>query len=191
MSEAAEAALADVRQRVDACHQLLAQQLVEIDLFDSHSTNLAHRMYDSALACRMRPFADGVRALPRMVRDVGRTLGKQVHLEIIGDATQVDRDILEKLDAPLGHLLRNAVDHGIEQPEERLAAGKPAEGVVRLEARHSAGQLHDHRERRRPRHRPREGCARRSSSASSPTRRSPRSSATPSCSSSCSCPASR
>jgi two-component system sensor histidine kinase and response regulator WspE len=54
---------------------------------------------------------------------------------------QVDRDILEKLDAPLGHLLRNAVDHGIESPEERRAAGKPAEGVVRLEARHSAGLL--------------------------------------------------
>jgi two-component system sensor histidine kinase and response regulator WspE len=141
LSEAAETALADLRQRIDTCQQLLAERLVEIDLFDSHSTNLAHRIYASALACRMRPFADGVRALPRMVRDVGRTLGKEVHLEVIGDATQVDRDILEKLDAPLGHLLRNAVDHGIEHPEERLAAGKPAEGVVRLEARHSAGQL--------------------------------------------------
>ena len=141
LNESVQAALADIRQHIDACHQLLAQQLVEIDLFDSQSTNLAHRMYDSALACRMRPFADGVRALPRMVRDVGRSLGKQVHLEIVGETTQVDRDILEKLDAPLGHLLRNAVDHGIETPAERLAAGKPAEGVVRLEARHSAGQL--------------------------------------------------
>ena len=141
LGEAAETALADARQRIDACHQLLAQQLVDIDQFDSHSTNLAHRMYASALACRMRPFADGVRALPRMVRDVGRTLGKQVHLEIVGDTTQVDRDILEKLDAPLGHLLRNAVDHGIEDPETRRTAGKPAEGIVRLEARHSAGQL--------------------------------------------------
>ncbi len=141
LGEAAQSALADLRQRIDACHQMLAQQLVDVDLFDSHSTNLAHRMYASALACRMRPFADGVRALPRMVRDVGRTLGKQVHLEIVGDTTQIDRDILEKLDAPLGHLLRNAVDHGIEDPESRLAAGKPAEGIVRLEARHSAGQL--------------------------------------------------
>jgi len=64
-----------------------------------------------------------------------------VKLEIFGEATQVDRDILVKLDAPLGHLLRNAVDHGIEPLEERQAAGKPAEGVVRLEARHSAGAL--------------------------------------------------
>src|SRR4029077_9956925 len=78
---------------------------------------------------------------PRMVRDVARSLGKQVTLEIIGETTQVDRDILGKLDAPLGHLLRNAVDHGLELPEERRAAGKPPEGVVRLEARHSAGAL--------------------------------------------------
>jgi two-component system, chemotaxis family, sensor histidine kinase and response regulator WspE len=134
-------ALADVRGRLDACSQLLAQQLVDIDFFDSKSTDLAHRMYGTALACRMRPFTDGTRAMPRMVREVGRTLGKQVHLEIIGEMTQVDRDILEQLDAPLGHLLRNAVDHGIEDPETRLAAGKPAEGVVRLEARHSAGRL--------------------------------------------------
>jgi len=83
-----------------------------------------------------------VQRFPRLVRDVAQTLGKQVKLELIGEATQVDRDILEKLDAPLGHLLRNALDHGIESPEERRTAGKPAEGVVRLEARHSAGMLH-------------------------------------------------
>jgi two-component system, chemotaxis family, sensor histidine kinase and response regulator WspE len=141
MTETMAAALADVRSRIESCSQLLAQQLVEMDFFDSKSSDLAHRMYGSALACRMRPFADGVRALPRMVREVGRTLGKQVHLEIIGEMTQVDRDILEQLDAPLGHLLRNAVDHGVEDPEARLAAGKPPGGVVRLEARHSAGHL--------------------------------------------------
>jgi two-component system sensor histidine kinase and response regulator WspE len=89
----------------------------------------------------MRPFADGVRGFPRMVRDLGRQLGKQVRLEIVGEDTQVDRDILERLDAPLGHLLRNAVDHGIEPPEERQAAGKPAAGTIHLETRHSAGML--------------------------------------------------
>ncbi len=76
-----------------------------------------------------------------MVRDLARSLGKQVRLEIVGQATQVDRDMLERLDAPLGHLLRNAIDHGIESADERRAAGKPAEGVMRLEARHSAGML--------------------------------------------------
>ena len=89
-------------------------------MFDRRSINLAHRLYDEALACRMRPFADGVQGFPRMVRDVAQSLGKQVRLEIVGEATQVDRDILAKLDAPLGHLLRNAVDHGIESPDERL-----------------------------------------------------------------------
>ncbi|MCT7057466.1 chemotaxis protein CheA, partial [Salmonella enterica subsp. enterica serovar Sandiego] len=68
-------------------------------------------------------------------------LGKQVRLEIEGEKTQVDRDVLEKLEAPLTHLLRNAVDHGIETPEQRLLAGKPAEGLIRLRASHQAGLL--------------------------------------------------
>jgi two-component system, chemotaxis family, sensor histidine kinase and response regulator WspE len=136
-----EAALADARHQVHECQELVSQRLDEVETFDSRSADLAHRLYDAALACRMRPFADGVRGFPRSIRDLGRSLGKQVRLEIVGATTQVDRDILEKLDAPLGHLLRNAIDHGIESPDERLAAGKPAEGVVRLEARHSAGLL--------------------------------------------------
>jgi two-component system sensor histidine kinase and response regulator WspE len=139
--ERCEDALADARRHLEECHQLLAQNLVDIDLFDSRSARLAHGLYESALDCRMRPFADGVRALPRFVRDLGRTLGKQVRLETVGDGTQVDRDVLEKLDAPLGHLLRNAIDHGIEPPDLRVAAGKSPEGIVRLEARHSAGRL--------------------------------------------------
>jgi len=110
-------------------------------MFDGRSTNLANRLYDEALACSMRPFADAVPRFPRMIRDLGRELGRPARLEILGEATQVDRDVLEKLDAPLGHLLRNAVDHGIESSEKRLAAGKPAEGVIHLEARHTAGTL--------------------------------------------------
>ena len=104
---------------------------------------------------------------------------------------QVDRDILAKLDAPLGHLLRNAVDHGIESPEERRAAGKPAEGVVRLEARHSAGALQiivsddgrgiDLDQLRQA------VVERELIDGETAARRS----AKPSCSSSCSCPASR
>ena len=68
----------------------------------------------------MRPFGDGLGGMARMVRDLGRSLGKQVRLEIEGESTQVDRDILDKLDAPLMHLLRNAVDHGIEMPMDRI-----------------------------------------------------------------------
>jgi two-component system sensor histidine kinase and response regulator WspE len=98
-------------------------------------------LYDGALACRMRPFADGVQAFPRMVRDLARMLRKQVRFDITGEDTEIDRNILERLEAPLSHLLRNAVDHGIESPEERLAAGKPPEAVVSLEAQHNAGRL--------------------------------------------------
>ena len=142
LDEHAQTALADAQYIVTECEQVLAQRLLEIEMFDRRSIDLSNRLYDEALACRMRPFADGVQAFPRVVRDLARSLGKQVKLEIIGETTQVDRDILGKLDAPLGHLLRNAVDHGLESPDERRAAGKPAEGVLRLEARHSAGALH-------------------------------------------------
>jgi two-component system sensor histidine kinase and response regulator WspE len=76
-----------------------------------------------------------------MVRDLGRTLGKEVRLDIVGENTQVDRDILDRLETPLAHLLRNAVDHGCETPDERRQAGKPAQCVIHLEARHSAGML--------------------------------------------------
>ncbi|RIJ00976.1 hybrid sensor histidine kinase/response regulator [Achromobacter sp. K91] len=137
----AQAALDDALRIVQQCQQELSQRTGEVDEFGWRMGHLAQRLYDTALACRMRPFGDGVGGMARMVRDVGRALGKQVRLEIEGESTQVDRDILEKLDAPLMHLLRNAVDHGIEMPQDRLAAGKPAEGRIRLSARHAAGML--------------------------------------------------
>jgi two-component system sensor histidine kinase and response regulator WspE len=141
LDEHADIALAEAQRIALECQQFLSQRLGELEMFDRRTLNLSRRLYDEALACRMRPFADGVQAFPRMVRDVANALGKRVRVEIAGEATQVDRDILVKLDAPLGHLLRNAVDHGIETPEARRAAGKPEEGVLRLEARHSAGLL--------------------------------------------------
>lgn len=123
------------------CQQQLSNRIVDLDILERRSSRLSQRLYDEALASRMRPFADGIGGCARMVRDLARTLDKRVRLEIAGEATQVDRDILAALDAPLGHLLRNAIDHGLEGPAERLAAGKPEEGVVRLEAHHRAGVL--------------------------------------------------
>ena len=76
-----------------------------------------------------------------MVRDLARQLGKKVKLEIIGPNTQVDRDVLEKVKAPLDHMIRNALDHGVDTPEERQLLGKPETGTIRLEAFHSAGML--------------------------------------------------
>jgi two-component system sensor histidine kinase and response regulator WspE len=134
-------ALAELQNKLGLSQQLLAQRLEEFDAIDRHATDLANRLYGETLASRMRPFEDGVRYFSRIVRDIGRALGKQARLEIIGGSTSIDRDILDELDAPLGHLLRNAVDHGLETPAERRAAGKPEEGLIRLEARHNAGVL--------------------------------------------------
>ena len=141
LSEQTQSVLAESQRRVMECQQFLLQRLVELEMYDRNSVDLSHRLYEAALACRMRPFADGTQAWPRVVRDLGRSLGKKVQLKIIGETTQVDRDILQQLEAPLGHLLRNAVDHGIESADERRAAGKPEEGIVRLEARHNSGVL--------------------------------------------------
>ncbi|MEQ1862406.1 MAG: hybrid sensor histidine kinase/response regulator [Chthoniobacteraceae bacterium] len=141
LNEHARICLATLDGKAAECRQFLGARLVELEMFDRRSGNLSHRLYDEALALRMRPFSDRALTFPRMVRDVARTLGKEARLEIVGEHTQVDRDLLEKLDAPLTHLLRNAVDHGIEFPDARVAAGKPREGTITLEARHSAGML--------------------------------------------------
>ncbi|WP_339546484.1 hybrid sensor histidine kinase/response regulator [Pseudomonas sp. RA_35y_Pfl2_P32] len=136
-----EEALQEARRLLAESQQLLAEQTAELDEFAWQASQRAQVLYDTALACRMRPFADVLTGQARMVRDLGRSLGKQVRLEIEGEKTQVDRDVLEKLEAPLTHLLRNAVDHGIESPEQRVLAGKPAEGLIRLRASHQAGLL--------------------------------------------------
>ncbi|NVZ49392.1 hybrid sensor histidine kinase/response regulator [Pseudomonas sp. B6002] len=137
----AQEALADTRRLLSEAQALLAEKTAELDEFGWQAGQRAQVLYDTALACRMRPFADVLAGQVRMVRDLGRSLGKQVRLEIEGEKTQVDRDVLEKLEAPLTHLLRNAVDHGIEMPEQRILAGKPAEGLIRLRASHQAGLL--------------------------------------------------
>ncbi|SKC92576.1 CheA signal transduction histidine kinase [Burkholderia sp. YR290] len=141
LDDAALSALADVRTTLNSMQHTLGARLDELDHYDRSSANLAQLLYDEALQCRMRPFGDATHAYPRVVRDLARSLGKRVKFEIVGTSTQVDRDILDMLDAPLGHLLRNALDHGIETPDARLARGKPAEAHVTLEARHSAGKL--------------------------------------------------
>jgi two-component system sensor histidine kinase and response regulator WspE len=120
---------------------MLAARLPELENHTLRATAVADRLYREVVATRMRPFSDGVEGFPRLVRDVARTLGKKAQVEIRGAETPVDREILEKLEAPLNHMVRNSVDHGLETPEERVAKGKPPVGTVRLEARHRAGLL--------------------------------------------------
>ena len=116
--------------------------ITDFEIFTSKSSNLSNRLYREVLLSRMRPFEEGVNDFPRMVRDLGRQLNKKVQLIIEGADTKVDRDILERLKAPLTHLIRNAVDHGIETAEERIAAGKPDEGILILSATHRSGMLY-------------------------------------------------
>lgn len=133
--------LREVQARATESRTLLQERMEEIDRFDRAATQLSGRLYLEAQAVRMRPFADGVAAFPRMVRDLAHQLGKDARLTVAGGQTQVDRDVLEKIEAPLTHLLRNAVDHGLETAEARINAGKAAAGEVKLEARHRAGML--------------------------------------------------
>ncbi|PSB51830.1 hybrid sensor histidine kinase/response regulator [filamentous cyanobacterium Phorm 6] len=141
LDQRSEDYLGSARKKANDCRHILSDRLNELELFARRSANLSDRLYREVIASNMRPFADGVPAFPRMLRDLARQLGKQVKFEVVGKSTQVDRDILEKLEAPLTHILRNALDHGIEAPEPRLAAGKPAEGTIRLEAAHRGGML--------------------------------------------------
>jgi len=135
-------ALLETAQRQEQeCRNLLSDRLTELEGFVRRTANLSDRLYREVITSHMRPFADGVQSFPRMIRDLARQLHKQVKLEIVGKSTAVDRDILTKLEAPLTHILRNAIDHGLELPSERLAAGKPAEGTIHLEAVHRGGML--------------------------------------------------
>ena len=127
--------------RADSSRNLVTEELSSVDEFDRKTHNLSTRLNYEVISSRMRPFRDGVHAFQRMVRDISRTLGKKVVLEIKGMDTQVDSDILDRIEAPLNHLLRNAIDHGIESLEERVQNGKDPEGKIVLEAYHNAGML--------------------------------------------------
>lgn len=140
-AEAREEALREAQRKLNACRRLLGDQLAALDDYDRRSGNLSTALYHEVSGSRMQPFAEGVPGLQRMVRDLARGLGKQVALTIRGADTLVDRDVLEKIKAPLNHLLRNAVDHGIETPAARASAGKPAQAQIVLAASHGGGML--------------------------------------------------
>jgi len=134
--------LSNLHRHAIICQQTLDHRVSDLEMFIRRHASLSERLYGEVIDIRMRPLSEGVKGFPRIVRDLGHDLGKKVRLEIIGEATPVDRDILDKLETPLMHLIRNAVDHGIESPEERLKLGKPEEGVVTLEATHRSGMLY-------------------------------------------------
>ncbi|MEI6674108.1 MAG: response regulator [Verrucomicrobiota bacterium] len=135
------APLRQLQSMIESGDRLVLTDLAEFERFERNSSQLSQRLYGQALACRMRPFGAIAPALRRAARDTARRLGRELNFTLRGDATEVDRDLLEKIESPLLHLLRNAIDHGIEAPAERAAAGKPAIGQLVIEASHSAGLL--------------------------------------------------
>jgi two-component system chemotaxis sensor kinase CheA len=98
-------------------------------------------LQESVMRVRMLPISFVFSRFPRMVRDLSQRLGKQVELKVTGDQTELDKTVLEKIGDPLVHLVRNSVDHGIEMPDARVAAGKNATGTVFLEAYHKGGNI--------------------------------------------------
>ncbi|MGH8029509.1 MAG: hybrid sensor histidine kinase/response regulator [Arenimonas sp.] len=133
--------LAELRQQLSHSRLHVNQWLDEFGAYQRESADLTERLYHHAARTRLRPFADIADAYPRMVRDLARRLGRKGHVVLRGEQLAVDRDVLERLDAPLTHLLRNAIDHGIEAPAQRRAAGKPEEGSITLTAAYRSGML--------------------------------------------------
>ena len=133
--------ISGIQLKAASYRETLTSQIIELDDFDRRSSNLTGRINHEIIASRMRPFKDSTQGYKRMVRDISRSLKKKIKLEIVGEDTQVDREILEKIEAPINHMIRNAIDHGIEMPKERIQHHKPEQGTIRLEASHNAGRL--------------------------------------------------
>jgi two-component system chemotaxis sensor kinase CheA len=102
---------------------------------------LTREIQDSVMAIRAQPVKSVFQRMPRLVRELAVMTGKSVRLVTDGENTEVDKTVIERLSDPLTHMIRNAIDHGLEKPETRIAAGKPEEGTVRLSALHRSGRI--------------------------------------------------
>jgi two-component system chemotaxis sensor kinase CheA len=127
----------------DAAIRLMVTQRNLSDADDVASTmgHLVEEIRDTALQLRMVQIGETFSRFQRVVRDVSKDLGKQIELQISGGETELDKTVVEKINDPLTHLIRNSLDHGIEMPEDRLKAGKPEKGTVQLNAYHEAGRI--------------------------------------------------
>ena len=131
----AEAMLTQAAQGVDEFEQTrLAAGLAQLQ-------RNTRDLQDAILAIRMLPISFVFSRLPRLTRDLAEKLGKEVELHLIGEDTELDKSVIEKIADPLTHLVRNALDHGIETPDIRTAAGKPAAGLLTVGAAHQGGSI--------------------------------------------------
>lgn len=111
---------------------------------NDHISQLVEEIRNGTLQLRMVQIGETFSRFRRVVRDTAAELGKDVALQIVGGETELDKSVVERIADPLMHLVRNALDHGLESPDERRAAGKPAQGRLTLSARHEAGSIHIH-----------------------------------------------
>lgn len=107
----------------------------------SDLTWLTREIQDNVMSLRAQPIRQVFSRVPRLLRELSMATGKTVRLETIGEHTEVDKGVIERMGDPLTHMIRNAVDHGLETPEERIAAGKPVEGLVRISAEQKGGRI--------------------------------------------------
>ena len=128
---------------------MLSQSVIENDTTGTSSINmgleelqqLTREIQDSVMAIRAQPVKPVFQRMSRIVREIADMTGKTIRLITEGENTEVDKTVIDKLAEPLTHMIRNAVDHGIETPEKRAAAGKNVEGTVRLTAKHRSGRI--------------------------------------------------
>ena len=128
---------------------MLSQSVIENDANGTSSINmgleelqqLTREIQDSVMAIRAQPVKPVFQRMSRIVREIADMTGKQIRLITEGENTEVDKTVIDKLAEPLTHMIRNAVDHGVESPEKRVAAGKNPEGTVRLTAKHRSGRI--------------------------------------------------
>jgi two-component system chemotaxis sensor kinase CheA len=114
------------------------EALIEANL---HMNSLIEEIRNGTLGLRMVPVGETFSRFRRVVRDTASSLGKEVNFEIVGGDAELDKSMVEKIADPLMHLVRNSLDHGLEPPQERMAAGKPAAGKLTLSARHETGAI--------------------------------------------------
>lgn len=104
-------------------------------------TKFTSEMQDVIMSMRMMPLTNTFQKMNRIVFDTSRKVGKSIEFKMIGESTEVDKNIIENISDPLMHMIRNSIDHGIEEKEDRIAAGKPEKGVITLEAKNEGGKV--------------------------------------------------
>ncbi len=129
---------------------MLSQRIMDLSTQQGGSTigaglgeleHLLRELQEAVMAIRTQPVKSVFQRMPRLVRETAAQTGKEVRLEIEGETTEVDKTVIERLGEPLTHMIRNAIDHGLEPPDERVSAGKAAEGTVKLSAEHRGGRI--------------------------------------------------